>query len=99
MELTQETGHSTIPITEDGSSSGELLGLITDKDYRLSRVDLNTKVSELMTPFPQLIVGRKGITIEEANDLIWGHKINCLPIVDENRKTGPVGLQERLRRP
>ena len=86
VRLTQETGHSTIPITEDGSSSGELFGLITDKDYRLSRVDLNTKVSELMTPFPKLIVGRKGITIEDANDLIWEHKINCLPIVDENRR-------------
>ena len=86
VKLTEETGHSTIPITEDGSSSGELFGLITDKDYRLSRVDLNTKVSELMTPFPQLIVGQKGITIEAANDLIWKHKINCLPIVDEERK-------------
>ena len=86
VKLTQETGHSTIAITEDGSSSGELLGLITDKDYRLSRVDLNSKVSESMTPFSQLIVGRKGISIEDANDLIWKHKINCLPIVDENRK-------------
>ena len=86
VKLTQETAHSTIAITEDGSSSGELLGLITDKDYRLSRVDLNSKVSESMTPFSQLIVGRKGISIEDANDLIWKHKINCLPIVDENRK-------------
>ncbi|MXV74615.1 IMP dehydrogenase, partial [Candidatus Poribacteria bacterium] len=86
VELTEETGHSTIPITEDGSSSGELFGLITDKDYRLSRVDLNAKVSEFMTPFPELIVGQKGTTIEAANDLIWKHKINCLPIVDENRR-------------
>ena len=86
VKLTEETGHSTIPITEDGSSSGELFGLITDKDYRLSRVDLNAKVSEFMTPFPELIVGQKGITIEAANDLIWKHKINCLPIIDENRK-------------
>ena len=86
VKLTEETGHSTIPITEDGSPSGELLGLITDKDYRLSRVDLNTKVGELMTPFSQLIVGEKGIAIEAANDLIWEHKINCLPVVDENRK-------------
>ena len=75
VELTEKTGHSTIAITEDGSSSGELLGLITDKDYRLSRVDLNGKIKEFMTPFAQLIVGQKGITIEEANDLIWQHKI------------------------
>lgn len=86
VELTQKTGHSTIAVTDDGSPSGELLGLITDKDYRLSRVDLNSKVSELMTPFSQLIVGRKGVSIEAANDLIWEHKINCLPIVDEIRK-------------
>ena len=86
VKLTEATGHSTIPITEDSSPSGELFGLITDKDYRLSRVDLNTKVSELMTPFSKLIVGQKGITIEDANDLIWEHKINCLPIVDENRR-------------
>ena len=86
VKLTQETGHSTIAITENGSPSGELLGLITDKDYRLSRVDLNSKVSEWMTPFSQLVVGQKGISIEEANDLIWEHKINCLPIVDDDRK-------------
>ena len=52
----------------------------------MSRVDLKANVSEFMTPFPELIVGQKGITIEAANDLIWKHKINCLPIVDENRK-------------
>ena len=86
VKLTQETGHSTIAVTEDGSPSGKLHGIITDKDYRLSRVDLNAKIREFMTPFSQLIVGQKGITIEGANDLIWEHKINCLPIVDENRK-------------
>lgn len=85
LELKERTGHSTIAITEDGTATGKLLGLVTSRDYRLSRTPLDTKVKEFMTPFSSLIYGVEGITLKEANDMIWDHKLNCLPIVDKNQ--------------
>lgn len=84
LELKSRTGHSTIAITEDGSPTGKLLGLVTSRDYRVSRTPLDKKVKEFMTPFESLIYGREGITLKEANDLIWDHKLNCLPIIDKD---------------
>ncbi|WP_312813627.1 IMP dehydrogenase [Sedimentibacter sp.] len=84
LELKARTGHSTMAITEDGSSDGKLLGIVTGRDYRITRDPLDKKVKEFMTPGEQLIVGREGITLSEANDIIWEHKLNALPIVDED---------------
>ncbi|MBQ6314533.1 MAG: IMP dehydrogenase [Mogibacterium sp.] len=86
IELKAEKGHSTIAITEDGTSDGKLLGIVTSRDYRLSRMNLDTKVSEFMTPFDKLIYGKDGITLSEANDIIWDNKLNQLPIVDDNQR-------------
>ncbi len=80
----EETGHNTIAVTSDGTATGKLLGIVTSRDYRVSRIDLNTKVSEFMTPFDKLICGKKGITLEDATDLLWENKLNALPIVNEN---------------
>ncbi|MGI6668490.1 MAG: IMP dehydrogenase [Acetivibrionales bacterium] len=84
LELKRRTGHSTIAITEDGSPNGKLLGLVTSRDYRVSRTPLDTNVREFMTPFESLIYGQEGITLKEANDMIWDHKLNVLPVVDKN---------------
>jgi IMP dehydrogenase len=86
VELSARTSHSTIAVTEDGQPTGTLLGILTDKDYRLNRTGPSTPVSELMTPYSRLIFGRLGISINEANDMIWDHKIDCLPIVDEDQR-------------
>lgn len=80
-----KSGHSTIPITSDGTSQGKLLGIVTSRDYRVSRDSLDKKVLEVMTPFSKLITGKLGISLKEANDIIWDHKLNCLPIIDENQ--------------
>ncbi|MDN4754175.1 IMP dehydrogenase [Porphyromonadaceae bacterium W3.11] len=85
LALTKRTGHSTIAVTEDGSPKGKLLGIITSRDYRLSTTPLETKVSSFMTPFEKLTVGKIGITLSEANDIIWDHKLNTLPIIDDNQ--------------
>ncbi|KOP67432.1 inosine-5-monophosphate dehydrogenase [Bacillus sp. FJAT-18019] len=85
LDLKSKNGHSTVAITNDGSPTGELLGIITSRDYRVSRDSLNKKVQDFMTPFSSLIYGQIGITLSEANDLIWRHKLNCLPIIDENQ--------------
>ncbi len=83
VRLKQKTGHSTVPITEDGSSNGKLVGIVTSRDYRVSRLDPDTPVKDFMTPLEDIIYGREGLTLSEANDIIWDHKLNQLPILDE----------------
>ena len=85
LNLKERTGHSTMAVTEDGTSEGKLLGIITSRDYRVSRMDPNTSVREFMTPFEKLIYGKKDCTLSEANDLIWEHKLNQLPIIDDEQ--------------
>jgi len=85
IRVKNETGHSTIGVTADGSSNGKLLGIITGRDYRESRDPFDTKVTAFMTPYEKLVVGKLGISLGEANDVIWDHKLNSLPIVDENQ--------------
>ena len=83
VELKRLKGHSTVAITDDGTAHGKLLGIVTGRDYRTSRMELTLKVKEFMTPYEKLVTGKKGITLKEANDIIWDNKLNSLPIVDE----------------
>ena len=85
IALKEQTGHSTMAVTEDGTAEGKLLGIITSRDYRVSRVDGNAKVSDHMTPFEKLVYGKEGCSLSQANDLIWEHKLNALPIVDDQQ--------------
>ena len=86
IALTQKTGHSTIAITDDGTATGKLLGMVTSRDYRVSRMAPTLKVSEFMTPFDKLIwASKEGTNLKEANDIIWDNKLNTLPIIDENQ--------------
>ena len=86
LELKARKGHSTIAITEDGTAEGKIVGLVTSRDYRVSRMDKSTKISEFMTPFDKLIYGKAGITLSEANDILWDHKLNALPIIDDEQR-------------
>ncbi len=80
----EKTGHSTVAVTEDGSANGKLLGIITDRDFRLSKAAPDAKVKDYMTPLSSLVMGQEGITLNEANDIIWQKKVNQLPVVDKN---------------
>ena len=84
VDLKNRTGHSTVAVTQDGSPRGKLLGIITSRDFRINKVNPAAKVSEYMTRFEDLIVGQDGISLSEANDLIWTHKLNSLPVIDKN---------------
>ena len=86
VELTKKTGHSTIAVTEDGTQDGKLLGIVTSRDYRVSRMSPDVPVSEFMTPFDKLIWAKEGTTLKEANDIIWDHKLNSLPIISDDGK-------------
>ena len=83
LALTEKTGHSTVMITEDGTATGKFLGLVTDKDYRISRDNLDDPIGKFMSKAENLVIGREGITLKEANDIIWENKISCLPILDK----------------
>jgi len=86
LNLKERTGHSTVAVTVDGTPSGKLVGIVSSRDYRVSRMELDTKVKTFMTPLDKLITAPEGTTLKEANDIIWEHKLNSLPIVDKNGK-------------
>ena len=82
LELKARNGYSTMAVTSDGSATGKLLGIVSSRDYRVSRMELTTRVSDFMTPLEKLVTAPEGTTLKEANDIIWDHKLNSLPIVD-----------------
>ena len=82
LDLYEKTGHSTVAVTDDGTGTGKLLGIVTDKDYRVSRMDPSEKVSSFMTPMEKLYFAYEDTSLKTANDIIWEHKLNALPIVD-----------------
>lgn len=84
LELKAKNGHSTVAVTSDGEPNGKLLGIVTSCDYRVSRMSEDTLVSDFMTPLSSLIVGEEETTLKQANDIIWDHKLNSLPIVDRD---------------
>ena len=86
IALKQKSGHSTVAVTDDGTAEGKILGIVTSRDYRISRMALDTKVSEFMTPFESLIYAEDGVSLSEANDMLWDHKLNALPIIDKNKR-------------
>jgi IMP dehydrogenase len=112
LALKERTGHSTVAVTEDGTCSSRLLGVVTGRDYRVTRMTAETKVSEFMTPFDKLITAPDGTTLPQANDIIWGHKLNSLPIISddghlkyfvfrkdyEQHKENPDSLQDEAKR-
>lgn len=86
LKLKEETGHSTVAVTDDGTAGGKLLGIVTSRDYRVSRMEKYTKVSEFMTPIEKLVYADENTTLKEANDIIWDNKINALPIVNKEQR-------------
>ncbi len=86
IALKEQTGHSTVSVTEDGTATGRLVGIVTSRDYRVSRMDPSTKVSEFMTPIENMVYAKEGTTLKEANDIIWDKKLNALPIVDDQQR-------------
>ena len=83
LDLKAKYDHSTIAVTEDGTSHGKLLGIVSSRDYRVTRMTGEEKVSTFMTPFDKLIYAKEGVTLSEANDIIWEHRLNSLPIVND----------------
>ncbi len=85
LKLRELTGHNTVAVTEDGTANGKLVGIVTARDYRVSRMDKSTLVKDFMTPFEKLIVAPEGTSLKIANDIIWDNKLNSLPIIDSDQ--------------
>ncbi len=83
LAMKEKSGHSTVAVTDDGTAHGKLVGIVSSRDYRVSRMDKSEKVSAFMTPLEKLIIAKDGITLSEANDIIWDNKLNSLPIVND----------------
>ena len=83
LVLKEQNGHSTMAVTDDGTPNGKLLGIVTGRDYRVSRMETDLPVSAFMTPLEKLVTAGKNTSLKEANDIIWDHKLNSLPILDE----------------
>lgn len=84
IALQNKLGHSTMAVTEDGTANGKLLGVVTSRDYRISRMSLDEKVKDFMTPLDKLVTAPEGTSLKDANDIIWENKLNSLPIIDNN---------------
>ena len=84
LALKAKNGFSTVAVTEDGTANGKLCGIVTSRDYRVSRMDENALVADFMTPIDKLVTGPEGVSLKDANDIIWDHKLNALPIVSKD---------------
>lgn len=84
LALKEKTGHSTVAVTDDGTATGKLLGIVASRDYRISRMQPDEKVETFMTPLDKIVFASADTTLKEANDIIWDKKVNSLPLVDKN---------------
>ena len=84
LDLKAKNGFSTVAVTHDGTANGKLLGIVTSRDYRVSRMETDVKVADFMTPLEKLVTAPEGTSLKEANDIIWDHKLNSLPIVSKD---------------
>ena len=112
VALKERLGFSTIAVTDDGTANGKLLGIVTSRDYRVSRMSPDEKVATFMTPFEKLITAPEGTSLKEANNIIWDHKLNSLPIVNaeghlvafvfrkdyDQHKENPMELLDKAKR-
>ena len=85
LALKNKLGHSTMAVTDDGSATGKLMGIVTSRDYRVTRMSPDTKVTEFMSPFEKLITAHESTSLKECNDIIWDHKLNALPLIDDEQ--------------
>ena len=86
LALKEVNGHSTVAVTEDGTINSKFIGIVTGKDYRITRMALDTPVSEFMVPFEKLVYATEGATLTQCNDLIWDNKLNALPVIDAQQR-------------
>jgi IMP dehydrogenase len=81
LELMKKYRISGVPITQDGSKEGRLIGILTNRDLRFE-TNLDRAISEIMTREPLFTVP-VGTTLEQAREFLHRHKVEKLLVVDE----------------
>jgi IMP dehydrogenase len=82
LDLMQTYRISGVPITEDGSKEGRLVGILTNRDLRFEN-NLNRPISDIMTR-ENLITVPVGTSLDAARELLHQHKVEKLLVVDHN---------------
>jgi len=83
VEIREQQGFKAVPITEDGTLEGKVVGLLTRNDY-LGHKHSEQKVSERMRPIETLLTAKAPITLSEANDVLEESKHSKLLILNED---------------
>ena len=82
-EIKDRFGFSGIPITEDGSFNGKLIGIVTNRDVDFEP-NRTVKLGSVMTT--NLVTAPVGISLKEANNILRVKKVGKLPIIDNEGK-------------
>jgi len=83
--------YSGVPITEDGSANGKLVGLLTSKDYYFDDADTNS-ISDYMTPFNELVIDYSGITLDVANKRLKESKRGMVLLIDNDQQRRLISI-------
>jgi IMP dehydrogenase len=81
LELMKKYRISGVPITQDGSKEGRLVGILTNRDLRFE-TNVNRPISDIMTREPLFTVP-VGTTLDAARDILHRHKVEKLLVVDD----------------
>ena len=82
LELMKKYRISGVPITEDGSKEGRLVGILTNRDLRFE-TNVSRAISEVMTR-DNLITVPVGTTLDAAREILHRHKVEKLLVVDRD---------------
>ncbi len=80
VEITRGHKITGVPVVDENQ---HLVGILTSRDMQFEE-DYNKKVKEVMTPKKRLISAKEGISLKDAQDLLHQHRIEKLPIVDDD---------------
>src|SRR5213080_2035416 len=82
LELMKKFSISGVPITEDGSKEGRLVGILTNRDLRFE-TNVNRPIADIMTREPLFTVP-VGTTLDAAREILHEHKVEKLLVVDRD---------------
>lgn len=93
--IKKQHGFSGIPITEDGTIKTKLVGMVTNRDIDFE-TDSSRKLRDVMTT--DLITAKKGITLNEANEILRKSKKGKLPVIDDQGRLVALTSRRDLRK-
>src|SRR5688500_11051975 len=93
LDLMKKYRISGVPITEDGSKEGRLVGILTNRDLRFES-NLDRPIADIMTRDPLFTVP-VGTTLEQAREFLHQHKVEKLLVVDDRYMLKGLRSEER----